>query len=339
MEFDRRRVAFRFAVALALVAALLYGVGWERVASNLRDADAAVFAVAVLTSLVGLFVSSEGVRVVLDLPPRTRGGSVARRAALAAMFVRGVVPAGNVGGGAFIAYTVSKTDEADVSECVAGVASWEFLNMVASATVAAVGVVGNVGNGRDVGAAPVALAAFTGMLGLVLVAGRAVASRRERVVDLVLWVSALTRRTVGRLYPGLDDRLDRESVREGLDGFFDSVGTLARDRRRLAATLLAAHVAGLFGALPLYFCLEAVGLASSLFVVMLTMPLAGFALAIPIPGGIGTMDAAIGGLLVFLTGHPLGVLASTLVLFRLATYGVHVLVGGLALWTLDETVR
>lgn len=338
MAVDRREVAFRFAVALATVAALLLGVGWERVVRNLRAADLAAFAPAFAASLAGMAVSVEGVRIVLDLPVRGASSSVARRAGLAAKFVRSVVPAGNVGGGAFVAYTVSRREDIAVSECLAAVATWEFLNMVASAVVATVGVVGIVLSGGDVGAAPVVVAAFGSLLLFGLAAGVLVARRRERVVDVVVWSSALVDRTLGRLTARLAGRLDRDDVRRGLDGFLVDVAGVTRDRRRLALAALAAHLAWLFGTLPLYFSLQAVGLSASVAVVLVTMPLAGFALAVPVPGGLGPFDAAIGGLVAFFTGHPLGVLASALVLFRLATYCLHVLVGGLAMWTLDEAV-
>lgn len=336
MEVDRRRVLARFAVAAGVVAALLYGVGWRRVVQNLASADTALFAYALAISLAGMAVNSEGFRVVLGLRARGTGASLARRANLAGMFVRSVLPAGNVGKGAFVAITVGQSEEVDVSEGVAGAASWEFLNMVASAVVASVGVVGIAIGGGDAGAAPVVLAAFTGVLVLAVVAGAEFARRRERVVDLVLWTSQVVRRTLGRAAPMLDERLTRERVRGTLDGFFESVTDLARDRRRLAVALVAAHLTWLFGALPLFFCLHAVGLPVSLYVVFLAMPLAGFSLAVPVPGGIGPMDAALGCLIAVLTGYPLGALASAVVLFRVATYGTHVVVGGLALWSLDR---
>lgn len=338
MAVDRRRVAFRFAVALAIAAALLFGVGWERVVRNLRAADLAAFAPAVAASLAGMAVTAEGIRVVLDLPARSSSASVARRAGLAARFVRSVVPAGNVGGGAFIAYTVSRREELDVSECLAAVATWEFLNLVASAVVATVGVAGIVAAGGDVGAAPVLVAAFGSVLAVGFVVAVLLARRRERVVDVVVWSSALVDRTLGRLTARLAGRLERDEVRSGLDEFFADVGDVTRDRRRLALAAFAAHLSWLLGPLTLYFSLDAVGLSASVAVVFVTMPLAGFALAVPVPGGIGPFDAAIGGLVAFFTGHPLGALASALVLFRLATYCLHVVVGGVAMWTLGRTV-
>jgi uncharacterized protein (TIRG00374 family) len=339
VDYDRRHAAVRFGVAGLVGGALVYGVGWRRVTDNLAAADIGLFVPAAFVSVTGMLVAAEGVRVVLGLPAFGPDARLARLAALGGMFVRSVLPAGNVGKGAFIAYTVSQGDATSVSDGVAGAASWEFLNMVASASIATVGVLGIVAAGGDAGSAPAVLAGFTGLLVLTLVSGGVLAHRRERVVDLVLWGASVLRRTLGRLAPRLNATLSRERVRDTLDAFLSSVGRLARNRRRLALAVAAAHVTWLLGALPLYLCLHAVGLPVSPFVVLLAMPLAGFALAVPVPGGIGPMDAALGGIVAVVTGHSLSALASALVLFRVATYGTQVVVGGAALLSLSRSVR
>ena len=339
MAIDRRRVAFRFLVGILIVAALLAGVGWQRVVRNLRTADLAAFAAAVAVSTLGMFVNAEGLRVVLDFPARGPAASLARRTWLAATFVRSLIPAGTVGGGAFIAYTVSQHDDTTVSSGVAATASWEFLGVVASAVVATAGVAGVAAGGEDTSDMLVVLVAFAAMLGLAVGLLVAVAHRRERVVDVLLWLAGLARRTVGRVVPRVNDRLSRPQIRGVLDSFFESVDALLADRRRLALAVAAATIGWLLNVFPLFFALHAVGLPVSLYVVMVVVPVAGFALALPIPAGIGPLDAALGGLVALFTGYPLGALASALVLFRVATFGPHVAVGGLALWTLDGSVR
>lgn len=339
MEFQRRQTALRFGVAAAVVAALLYGVGWRRVARNLAVTDLSLFLPAVAASLAGMLVAAEGVRIAIGVPRRSPDASLARHAALAGMFVRSVLPAGNVGKSAFVAYTVSRGDHTSASQGVAGAASWEFLNMLASAVVASAGLLGVVAAGRDAGAAPLVLAAFAAFLLLAVVAGGLAVQRRDLVVDLVLWAAAVGRRTLGRLAPRLDASLTRERVRATLDVFLGDIGGLLEDQRRLGLALVAAHATWLLAVVPLYLCLQAVGLAVRPSVVLVAIPLAGFALAVPVPGGIGPMDAALGGIVAVFTGHSLDALASALVLFRVATYGTQVVVGGLALWRLQTAFR
>lgn len=339
MEFKRRQAAVRFGVAAVVVAALVYGVGWRRVLSNLSEADLSLFLPAVVASLAGMLVAAEGVRVAIGVSRRSPDASRTRHAALAGMFVRSVLPAGNVGKGAFVAYTVSRGETTSASQGVAGAASWEFLNMLASAGVASVGLLGVVAAGRDTGDAPLVLAAFGALLALAVGSLSFAVQRRDLVVSVVLWAARVGRRTLGRLAPRLDTSLSRERVRATLDVFLGDIGALVEDRRRLVVALLAAHVTWLLGVVPLYLCLEAVGLAVAPSVVLLAMPLAGFALAVPVPGGIGPMDAALGGIVAVLTGYSLSALASALVLFRVATYGTQVAVGGLAMWRLQTAFR
>lgn len=324
----------RFGIAAAVVAALVYGVGWERVAENLAATDASLFLPAVAASLLGMAVGAEGLRVAIGVSRGSPDGWLARYAALAGTFLRSVLPAGGVGKGAFVAYTVGRGGTTSASRAVAGVASWEALNVLASATVAAAGLVGVLAAGRDAGTAPVVVGAFGSVLVAAVAAGGLVVRHRAVVVDLVLWAAR-----VGRLLPRVDPSLDRERVRGTLDALLGNVAALARDRRRLGLAATAAHASWLLSVLALYLCLHAVALPVAPPAALVALPMAGFARAVPVPGGLGPMDAALGGILAVLTGYSLGALASALVLFRVATYGTRVVVGGAALWRLDVALR
>jgi len=325
----------RFGVAAAVVAALVSGVGWQRVAEHLAATDVSLFLPAVAASLVGMVVGAEGLRVAIGVPRRSPDVWVARHAGLAGTFVRSVLPAGGVGKGAFVAYTVGRGESTATSQAVAGVASWELLNLAASAAVAAAGLVGVLAAGRDAGTAPLVVGAFGGVLAAAVAAVSLVVRHREGAVDLVLWAAA----GVDRVAPRVDATLDRERVRSALDDLLGNVGRLARDRRRLAAAVAAAHASWLLAVLALYCCLHAVALPVAPSVPLVALPLSGFARVVPVPGGLGPMDAALGGVVAVLTGYSLGALASALVLFRVATYGTRVAVGGLSLWRLDVALR
>jgi uncharacterized protein (TIRG00374 family) len=336
VEYDVRRTAVRFALGVAIVAALLYGVGWEQVLANLQQTDLVVLAPAFACTLLAMVVGCDGLRIVFGLPFRGATSSLARRAYLSSWFINSVFPGGSVGAGAFVAYTMRRADEDGVGGSVASVASWEFLNMVASAVVATAGVAGVAASGGETGVAPVALAVFVALLAAAGVLVVLFGTRRERVVDVLVWLAGLSQRTLGRAVPALDVAHTREAISGGLDSFFADVEALAADRRRLALALVLAHLGWLFGALPLYFAMHAVGLSVSLAVVLVVIPLSGFAMAVPVPGGLGAMDAALGALVVFFTGYSLGAVASAVVLYRVAKYPLQVLVGGLALWSLSR---
>lgn len=322
-------------MAGSAVAGLLYAVGWRQVAAGLASAEPAVVALAVLASLAGTAVSADGVRVAMGVSRVAPDRRLACRAAVGGMFVGAVLPAGGLGKAAFTAYVVGRSDAATTAQAVGGVTGWEVAKMAASATVAVAGVAGVLAAGGAVETAGLVAAAFGGVCVTGVAAGALVVRRRRLVVGLAVWLLA----GVARVLPGRWEPPPRERVRAGLDAALESVGVLARTPQRLAAVTGAAHAAWLCSALALVLCLHAVGLRVSPAVALVALPVAGFAHAIPVPGGLGPVDAALGGVIAALTGHALATLASALVLFRVATYGTRVVVGGVALWRLRAALR
>ncbi len=336
MDFDRRRVAFRVVVAVAIAALLVTGVGWDRVLRNLRDADLAVYAFAPLGAALALLAGGEGTRVALGFPVWSVRGALARRAFYGAAIVRNFLPAGNVGGSGFVAYTVSRHGDVTVSEAIAGVTGWEFVMMVASAVVGGVGVLGVVVVADQDPAGTVELfAAFAVLLAVVAAAGVALVAYREAVAAAVTRLALAFEPVLARVVPRHDARLDAERVRRGLDAFFATLSRLAADRSRFVTVVAAAHAAWLCWMIPLFVSLLAVDVVVSPAVVMVAVTVSGFARAVPLPAGIGPVDVALGGVLVTLTPHSLGELASALVLYRSGMLLVQVMAGGLSLWTLD----
>ncbi|MFB6270486.1 MAG: lysylphosphatidylglycerol synthase domain-containing protein [Halobacterium sp.] len=335
MEFDRRRVAFRFLVAALVAAALLYGVGWERVLDNLRNADPVLFAFAPLAATLALLTGAEGTRLALGFPVGSTRASLARRAFIGGAIVRNLLPAGNVGGGGFVAYTVSRHGDVSVSEALAGVTSWEFVMMVASAVVGGLGLVGVSVAGHNPAGVVDAVAAFAVLLGAAVAVVAALSAYRDWVARAVARVTTLAHPVLARTVPNYEGPVEFGDARTGLDEFFGALGALAEDRTRFAGVVLAAHATWVCWTVPLFASLLAVGVVVSPAVAMVAVTVSGFARAVPLPAGIGPVDAALGGLLVALTPHSIGELASALVLNRASMLSVQATVGGSALWTLD----
>jgi uncharacterized membrane protein YbhN (UPF0104 family) len=335
VDIDRRRTAFRFLVAAAVAAALVYGVGWQRVLRNLRRADPAVYAVAPAGALLALLTGAEGARLALGFPARGQRATLARRAFVGAAVVRNLLPAGNVGGSGFVAYAVSRHDDVGVSEALAGVTAWEFAMMAASAVVGGLGLVGVTAAGRSPGGVADAVAAFAVLLGVATAAVAVLSAYRDWVARSVARVTALAHPLLARVVPNYDGPVDAAGARRGLDEFFGALRALADDPGRFAAVAVAAHATWVCWVVPLYASLLAVDVAVSPAVAMVAITVSGFARAVPLPAGIGPVDAALGGLLVALTPYSLGALASALVLNRAGTLLVQVTAGGVALWTLD----
>ncbi|WP_336034575.1 lysylphosphatidylglycerol synthase domain-containing protein [Halobacterium yunchengense] len=338
MQVDRRRVAFRVLAAALVVAALRYGVDWDGVLRNLRDADLRLFALAPVGAALALFAGAEGTRLALGFDAHSERASLARRAFLGAAVVRNLVPAGNVGGGGFVAYTVSRHGDVGVSEALAGVTTWEFVVMAASAVVGALGLAGVSVAGRDPAGVVESVALFVVALGAAVAAVAALSAYRGPVAAAVSRVTEAAHPVLARVAPNYDGPVSAADARDGIDEFFAALGALAADRGRFASVLLAAHATWACWVVALYASLLAVGVVVSPAVAMVAVTVSGFARAVPVPAGLGPVDAALGGLLVALTPHPLVGLGSALVLNRGGMLLVQASVGGLALWTLDRRV-
>lgn len=335
MEFDRRRIAFRLLVAALVAAALVYGVGWEGVLRNLQSADPSLYVFVPIGAFLALFAGAEGTRLALGFPVRSTRASIARRAFLGAAIVRNLLPAGNVGGSGFVAYTVSRHGDVSVSEALAGVTSWEFVMMVASAVVGGLGLAAIAVAGQNPAGVVEVIAGFSVLLGAAVAVMTVLSAYRDWVAGAVASISTATHPVVVRIVPNYGGPVDVASARSGLDEFFSTLGALAEDLPRFAGVLLAAHATWVCWIIPLYASLLAVGIVVSPAIAMVAVTVSGFARAVPLPAGIGPVDAALGGLLVALTPHSLGELASAIVLNRAGTLLVQVTVGGGALWTLD----
>jgi len=335
VDFDRRRVAFRVVVAVAIAALLVGGVGWNRVLRNLRDADLAVYALAPLGAALALLAGGEGTRVALGFSAHGVRGALARRAFYGAAIVRNFLPAGNVGGGGFVAYAVSRHGDVSVSEAVAGVTGWEFVMMAASAVVGGVGALAVAAAGGDPSETVGLFVAFGAVLAVIAAAGVLLDAYRGSVAAAITRIAGALEPVLTRVATGYDGDIGEARVRRGLDEFFETLRRLAADRRRFEVMVAAAHVAWLCWMVPLFVSLLAVGVAVSPAVVMVAVTVSGFARAVPLPAGIGPVDVALGGVLVALTPHSVGELASALVLYRSSMLLVQVMAGGLALWTLD----
>jgi uncharacterized protein (TIRG00374 family) len=339
VEFDRRSAAFRFAVTALLLAVVFANVGWSRVLRHLRHADVTLWLLAPAVAAVALFAGGEGNRVALGFERWSGPSSLARRAFYGATIVRNFLPAGNVGAGGFVAYTVSRHEDVEVSVAAAGVTGWEVVLMVASAVVGSVGLAGVVAAGGSATRGAELLAGVAALLAAVAVIGVALSRFRGRVARGVARAATLVRSHLPTGTDGAAPPVRAEAVRRGLDRFFATLRTLATERERATVVFVAALSVWLGWALPLYVSLLAVGVSVSPAVVLVALPVSGFARAVPLPAGVGPVDAAIGGVLAAFTPYGVGALASALVLYRASMLLVQVSVGAVALWTLDDVAR
>lgn len=332
---DRLRRAGRLvaalAVALVVLAALLWAVGVEAVLSvvaRVRPRDAGVLVVA---GLVAIVVWGVELRVVLDGIGVSVGTVRAGALFAASGFLNNVTPLGELGGdvpsGLLIAGDAGTTFER-------GLAAITGLNVINRIAVVSLGVIALGWHGRHLeglgGRWPLELAvgAWVALVVALLVAWR----ERRRLLRRVGPPLSSGICAVGRWLP-LVDAPRPASVTARLHGFVDALERLAADPRRLATALLLGTLGHLAVAATLWLAVLSLGARVPVHDVVLVIPLAKAAGLTPTPGGTGSATVLVAGLLVVITGVDAATATGAALLYRAAAFWVPTVLGGaVAVW-------
>jgi len=322
---DRRtalKILGGFAVALAVLGLIAYGIGLEKIQRELARADLRWLAVGCLSTAVGLVAWAKAWQVVLGVV----GYRVPFRKLVvtyyAATFANYVTPLGQAGGEPFIAYVLSRDTEASYEDSLASVVTADLLNLLPFFTFAALGtvvlVLQTTLSDQIRGVAGVLVAFAVGAPVVAVLGWRS----RKRVGNVVLRVVApVAERT---RYVSLD------SVRERMHDLNTAFERITADTQALAHALAYSYVGWLFFALPLYFAVRAIGESISLFLVFFIVPASTLAGLTPSPGGLAGVEAALAGLLGTLGGFTFATGLSIAIVYRLASYVFAILIGGVA---------
>jgi uncharacterized protein (TIRG00374 family) len=327
---ERRRwlLGVSLAGAAAIVALLLAVVGVDRVVESLLSADPRLVGLTLAFGLCWLAAWSLMLRTVLA----TLDVSIRRRQAFfvyaGAVFANNITPFGQAGGEPVAALVVSKVSGSRYETGLASIASVDVLNVVPSLFLILVGVgyrASTTAVGERLEAA--VTSAVVVVTGVVLVLGAVwyfrawVAERLPGIVVPRVLRFVPARFTPESLEADLVDRLQR---------FFESVEHVAVDRRRLAVVIGFSLAGWLFQAAALAAAFTALSHPVQPSVLLFAVPLAYVAGVAPLPGGLGSIEAALVTLLVPTTSAAAPTVTAAVLIFRGAVYWMPVVVGGAA---------
>lgn len=322
----RWRAVGGLVVSVVVVALFVYGVGWEDVLEHVRGARSGALAAAAITGFGILVFRGAVVKRLLEPVDGTARGGGFVTAFLSGYFARSALPWGRSTGTPVMAYLLAANSDSEFEDNLAVVAASEVFNFVASLVIAAVGIVlvaGTVGASETI---PTSVAA-AGASGLLAASVIVVVFERGRVRAASVAFATRVETAVGKLprIPDVEGTLTRR-----IDGFFETLETIQASRRTLAAAMAIAVAGWVVNALPLYFCLLALGVDAPLALALLCAPLASFGGIVPLPGGTGGIEVVLASLLVATAGIAGDAATAGAILYRLTTYWLHLGVGGLA---------
>jgi hypothetical protein len=323
------------AVCLLGGGAVLLGPG--AVLARFAGTDLATFALGPVCVVVAVACWAESQRRLLV----AAGAELSPRQGVlgygAGTFAKQVLPAGHALGPGLVAYAFRSLTGRSYTETFAAVTLAELCNLVASGLLAAAGLLLLV-DGEPSPALATARSALLVVGGSVGVLVGVTWYRRQTLAAAVHGAAWLVRGTVGRASRRVRETVAPPVVEGTIRGFYATFGAVA-DQRRAAAVAFGFTLLGwLAFVAPLYTSFRAIGVTLPLGVVLLVVPAAGLANAVPLPGGLGGAELAVGGTLVVLAGLDVTTAAAGVLLYRLCAFWFLAALGGLCAATLRVRV-
>lgn len=301
--FGRIGLPPRTLIVGAIAILLLVGLGFvfdlDGLLSQLAGADPAVFALGLPSIVLAVVCWGEAQRRLLT----TAGASLSTRQGFlgygTGMFAKQVIPGGHTLGPGLVAYTFRSITRRSYSETLAAVTLAELLNFLVSGLLATAGLALLL-NGET---SPTLVAARTGLLaigGLFVLVLAIAWFRRATITMAIHGIAWLLRGTLGRVSRRVRDALAPEAIADGIVQFYGVFGTVVRQPRQIALAFGFTLVGWLAFVAPLYTAFRSLGVSLPLGVVLFVVPAAGIVNFVPVPGGLGGAELALGGAVV---GH------------------------------------
>ncbi len=324
---DRRALGLSFVAAGLLLGVLVWLVDVGRVGAALRQANLKLLGLIAIFALLWLAAWGGTLRTVLATMETDVSIQTAFFVYSGAVFSNNVTPFGQAGGEPVAALLISKVARTRYETGLVGIASVDVLNAVASMALVFMGVglyalSFRVGSGLQA-----AVGSITGLAILVFVTFSLVWRYRERLTERTAGpIAAATRRLPSG--PFTDWQPEAADIAERFRRFFDDVEVVARDRGALAQALSLSTAGWLVQAAGLVTAFAALGYRLPFVVAVFVIPLAYVAGMVPLPGGLGSIEAAFVALLVPTTGIEAAVVTAAVLLFRLGMYWLPIVIGG-----------
>jgi uncharacterized protein (TIRG00374 family) len=319
-------------VAMLVGSAALVGLASTQVSvgeltTALAGVDTHVLWLVAGTGLAVLFLRGLALWVVLAVlghrPPPGRVVSVYA----ATVAVSTVVPGGQAGGAPINGYLVSQSSDVDYEDGITAVGAVATLN---NAAILFFGLLGAgyllaTATGQDGGLTIAVIGiALIGLSALALIGVWSVRRQVEAVVASVLVTVGRVAVVIPRLSPP-----EREAIERRVSRLGDAVARLSDGTTRQFAMLaVMAALAHALTIVALWTSFAAVGVSVSIGVIMTVIP-AGVATAVvPTPGGFGSIEIALVGLLATGTTASVPIASTAVLVYQSATTAPALVVGG-----------
>jgi uncharacterized protein (TIRG00374 family) len=325
-------------LAVVLLGGLLLTLDVRAIGRALAGADPELVVLAAGLSLAAQLCWSLTTTIILQGVDSSLPRRRMQLGYLSGTFGKQVLPLGNVGGSAILAYVLADDLDRRFRDVFAAVTASELLVFAGSVGVAIVGLVSILLSPYSGLPTSLVLTVLTVTVLLFVVGGAVLAYRIHLVATVVEHVAWLLRASLGRISVRVDHSLAPDRISSGTASFLEAFGTATGETRRLVVASTLAVLGWLAFSLALFVGLLAVGAPIPLGFALFLTPAAGVVTLLPTPGGLGSTEIGLtAAIAVAVTASP-AVVAAGVIVFRLVTYWLVVAVGGASSLYLSATV-
>lgn len=258
----------------------------------------------------------------------------ALRVFMAGNFMNAITPLGQAGGEPLMAYLLKENSGASYEKSLSSIFSADILNAIPPATF----IIGG----------SIYLALFKSLNNFILQTLYMVLliTILGGILLYFLWFESGTiEQTILKLLQKISSTLGKgenliNSLEEKFATIEETFKSIGQNPVHLLETGIIAHLGFVLQILNFYFIMLALGIQSNFTPIYFIVPISALASFSPTPGGSGTYEAAMAGLItVFIPGTTFATGLTAAILFRLTTYWPGIPLGWLALNSLNGDAR
>jgi len=330
---DQLKNIFWFGVATAIFAALIHTADVNKIIEALRSADPGYLALSALSGFGILLTWTLNWYNFFQVSEIKCSFFRTFQLFSAGQFLNSITPLGQFGGQPFMAYLISKHSNTSYEKSLATVMSADLIAIIPLSTFVITGYSYIALNGTVAGKLTEMAIIASSLLLFGITMGYIGWFRPGSLENTLLKASEKITSTIGhgsKFVEKLEQRL------ENVEQTFQTVG---KNPKEIIKSLAITHTAFLLKMSAFYTVLLSLGLEMNLFQIMLLIPLASVANFSPTPGGAGTFEAAMAGLIILFINVNLATALTAAILYRISSYWLGIIVGYVAMSSLNYEIE
>lgn len=305
---DRAKKSIWVLVSVALIAGLIYFADVSKILEAVRTADLRILAPAFVTGISNFGIAAYVWHSFLSSTDEGLSYIHTLKLCFAGHFLNSITPLGRVGGEPLMAYLVSRNTDSEMEEVFSAIFSADIISAIPPYTFMLGGAVFLLffGSFNEI------IIQSLYLVGLVIAFG-------SLFVYLLWFKAGVIESAIARALDFVSSKLGRgealaENAEERLEKVEENFRKIGEDPRRLFKLTALMHLSFVTEIVTMYLILYSLGVQPDFAPLYFVMPLAAVAELSPTPGGAGTYEAAMAGLLTvfFPVNLTIGVTAALL---------------------------